>query len=39
MPWELVRDTHAPDKAWDQIYSGGFGNGCVIPKDLLKTDG
>ena len=39
MPWELVRDTHAQGKAWDQIYSGGDGDRRVIPKSLLKTNG
>ena len=38
-PWDLVDDTHKPDKAWAQIYNGGIGNHVVIPKSLIKEKG
>lgn len=38
-PWELVKDTHAKDKAWDRIYAGGEGNRCEIPIEFLRIYG
>lgn len=38
-PWELVEETHAPDKAWFQIYANGQGNHEVIPKSLISLKG
>ena len=38
-PWNLVEDTHRPDKAWAQIYNGGLGNHKVIPKSLIREKG
>lgn len=38
-PWDMVQDTHKPGKAWDQIYSNGLGNHCIIPKELIKMKG
>lgn len=38
-PWELVKDTHAKNKAWDKIYAGGEGNRCEIPVELLRIYG
>ena len=38
-PWDLVNDTHRPDKAWAAIYRGGLGNHQVIPVNLIKEIG
>ena len=38
-PWELVEETHAPDKAWAQIYRDGMGNHRVISKELIRMKG
>lgn len=38
-PWELVEETHAPDKAWAQIYEDGAGNRQEIPMPLIRTKG
>ena len=38
-PWELVEETHAPDKAWAQIYEDGAGNRQEIPTPLIRTKG
>ncbi len=38
-PWYLVAETHAPGKAWDEIYQDGLGNRKEIPVDLIRTRG
>lgn len=38
-PWVMVRETHKPDGAWDQIYKNGAGNHELIPVELIKTVG
>lgn len=38
-PWELVDDTHDPEKAWAEIYRGGAGNYQVIPNSLIREKG
>lgn len=38
-PWDLVRETHKPGGAWDQIFRGGQGYGSIIPPDLIKRVG
>lgn len=38
-PWYLVAETHAPGKAWDEIYQDGLGNRKEIPVDLIRTWG
>lgn len=35
-PWELVRETHKKNGAWDKVYQGGIGNHKVIPIDIIK---
>ena len=38
-PWDLVKDTHAPQKAWSLIYKDGLGNHHEIPQDLIRING
>ena len=38
-PWELVDDTHHPQKAWAEVYQDGLGNHQVIPKNLIREKG
>ena len=38
-PWELVDDTHHPQKAWAEVYQDGLGNHQVIPKNLIRKKG
>ncbi len=38
-PWDLVEETHNPQKAWKRIYRDGDGNGHVIPVELLREIG
>lgn len=38
-PWDLVEDTHHPDKAWAVIYKEGMGNHRVIPNNLIYERG
>ena len=38
-PWDLVADTHQPQKAWAEVYKDGLGDHNVIPKELIKTKG
>lgn len=38
-PWDLVKETHRNDGAWDRIFQHGKGNRQVIPKQLIKTAG
>ncbi len=37
-PWELVRETHKKDGAWDRTYANGNGNRKVISCELIKAD-
>ena len=38
-PWDLVDDTHRPEKAWAEIYRDGIGNHQIIPKELILEKG
>lgn len=38
-PWELVRETHEPGKAWAIIFKDGAGDHMVIPKRLIAEKG
>ncbi len=38
-PWELVRETHKKNGAWDMIYREGEGNGKIISKKLIASRG
>lgn len=38
-PWEMVKDTHKPNGAWDQVYRSGSGNKQKIPHNLIKSAG
>lgn len=35
-PWDLVEDTHDPEKAWKHVYGNGEGNYLTISIQLLK---
>jgi len=39
LPWELVEDTHAIDKAWSRVYKDGQGNRRIIPPELILACG
>lgn len=39
LPWQLVADTHASNKAWSKIYKSGQGNKTIIPLDLMESCG
>lgn len=38
-PWDLVKETHQPNGAWDRIYNNGSGNHEEIPVDLIRKVG
>ena len=38
-PWELVRETHKKNGAWDMVYREGAGNGKIISKELIASRG
>lgn len=38
-PWELVDDTHSPEKAWKMIYKDGQGNRKTMPIELMLQHG
>ena len=38
-PWDMVADTHKPEKAWAEIYKDGLGDHCIIPKELIRIKG
>lgn len=38
-PWELVRETHKKNGAWDMVYKDGAGNGETISKELIASRG
>ncbi|EGS34892.1 Panacea domain-containing protein [Megasphaera sp. UPII 135-E] len=38
-PWDLVEDTHDPEKAWKHVYGNGEGNYLTISIQLLKEIG
>lgn len=38
-PWDLVSETHAAGKAWDETYKNGFGNRQVISENLIRRQG
>ena len=38
-PWQLVRETHKPNGAWEVIYDNGGGNHRIIPVSLIKEVG
>ena len=38
-PWELVEETHAPGKAWAEVYRDGLGNRREIPMELIRLKG
>lgn len=38
-PWELVKETHKPNGAWDRVFRNGYGNHVIIPKALIKQHG
>lgn len=37
--WELVKDTHKKNKAWDLVYQDGVGYEKIIPKELIAYYG
>ena len=38
-PWDLVSETHAPGKAWDETYKNGLGNRNVISTERIRLRG
>lgn len=38
-PWDLVEETHAPGRAWYEVYDNGNGNHRIIPINLIKIKG
>ena len=38
-PWDLVGDTHRPNKAWAIVFNGGLGNKKIISNDLIRVRG
>jgi uncharacterized phage-associated protein len=38
-PWDLVRESHKKDGAWDTIFQNGEGNHCIIPIKLIAERG
>lgn len=37
-PWELYRETHRKDGAWETVFADGTGNGREIPLRLLAAE-
>lgn len=38
-PWDLAKETHRRNSAWDRVYANGKGNHRTIPIDLIKLYG
>lgn len=38
-PWDMVKETHKKDGAWDKTYNNGAGNKEIIPIELIKKCG
>lgn len=38
-PWDMVKETHKKDGAWDRIYNDGLGDHKVIPQELIQQAG